>query len=345
MRVGIIGGGPAGLYLAKYLSKYNHLVTIFEKESGIGGMYKYAQLPPNKLDSFKKIISSKNVKLVDNCEINRENFAKIENDFDAFVLATGGKPVRHNFRSKNILYAIDVIKEPKNIGKNVLILGMGNVSMDLIRLLFRERNFGVKSIDVVTRSSVDNSKFTNSELRDVVALEDIKITVIEKYIKPSSIKSMIAYLYSKIRQYFVHTKSGNELKKVDLAKESVSDYDQRLLTNTILSDRIKDRRRQILANIPNNTSSRSLRLIFNTNVESIQESGNSFKAKFKNGLKKTYDTVISSMGFRSNPMRLNTTKPVFKVGWCDKPTGNINDALIQAKLLSLDIDDFLKRKD
>ena len=37
MNIGIVGSGIAGLYLALYLQRHGHRVTVFEAEDRIGG--------------------------------------------------------------------------------------------------------------------------------------------------------------------------------------------------------------------------------------------------------------------------------------------------------------------
>ncbi|KAF9764568.1 Cindoxin reductase [Nosema granulosis] len=314
MRVCIIGAGPSGLYTAKFLAQNNHQVTIFEKSNTIGGLYKYAQIP-KKLDVFKKILLSDKIKVISNVEINEKNFKEIEADFDAFVLASGGLPIYH--KNKDLLEATNVIERimagdtSLKLGQNVLIIGMGNVALDLVKLLFGSFELGlseeikntlkqVRNVDVLSRSTILNGKFTNSVMRDVLGMKDVSIKLIN-----SEHNSLSATNPSEIRRLRMFNKLEEELE--------------------------------------NQTGSRSLSLVFSRQIQDIKRKGSLFTVNFCNGLTKAYDTVISSFGFVSNAIKLDTNKPVFKIGWCTTPRGNVSEAYNQAKLLSIELDQKLNK--
>ncbi|KAK6090831.1 hypothetical protein P3W45_000076 [Vairimorpha bombi] len=281
MKVCIIGAGPSGLFLAKYLSPHVESVSIFEKDKSIGGMYKYSQHP--KFGVFKNILNMKNVHLIKNFEINTENFGEVENQFDKFVLATGGVP-NHNPES-GFINAIDVITKKislDNLRSDICIIGMGNVSIDLVKLLLNK----ARRIDVCSRKSLFDSKFGNAEMRDLIDTEDLKINLIN------------------------------------------SD----LILNGNLSNH--DRRRYEMFNKSQNSSSKVVNLRFNTEIKDVKKINGKYILKFNSGDEIAYDSVISSFGFKPNKINLETRKPVYRIGWCEKSKGNINDALFAAKQLA-----------
>ena len=49
-KVGVIGGGPAGLTAAYQLSKQGYAVDLFEADAAVGGMCKTIELWNNKVD-------------------------------------------------------------------------------------------------------------------------------------------------------------------------------------------------------------------------------------------------------------------------------------------------------
>lgn len=334
MKVCIIGAGPSGLYLSKFLSQSNHFVTIFEKENTIGGLYRFSQLPESKLNGFKNILKSKNIELFLNTPINQHNFKDIEPNYDAFVIATGGVPVSNPFGNENIMDAVDVIKritmddKKLHIGRNVLIIGMGNVSLDLVKLLFGGFSHGlqenlikeIKNIDVTSRSNLLDSKFTNPVMREVIDLKNISIKV---HSDDKQTYNLLVNIYTKMSQMI----------------RSIFRLNQKS-TNVI--SRSQRSRMNMFNMIDSKPGDRSLNLLFNTQINEIKQTDTSFRVVFNNGLTKTYDTIVSALGFRSNPIKLDTKKPVYKIGWCSIPRGNISDALNQAKILSLDIENALK---
>lgn len=174
MKVCVIGAGPSGLYVSKFLASYVDKISIFEKSKAIGGHYKYSQNP--KMKSFLRILENRNVNLITNYKINKKTFPKIEKDHDVFILATGGK--EKYFKNKITINGLDILKnriDLKSLGNNVCILGMGNVSLDIIRKIYKF----VSKIDVFSRSNIMDSKFTINEMRDLINQNVFKIKIKE----------------------------------------------------------------------------------------------------------------------------------------------------------------------
>lgn len=281
MKVCIIGAGPSGLFLAKYLSPNVESVSIFEKDKSIGGLYRYSQNP--KFNVFKKILNMKNVQLIKNFEMTQEKFKEIENKFDKFVLATGGVP-NHNPKS-GFISAIDVITNKISIdslGTDVCIIGMGNVSIDLVKIILNK----IRNIDICSRKNLFESKFGNAEMRDLIDTRDLKINLIN---------------------------NDMELHK------NLSDH---------------HRRRYDLFNKSQNSSSKVVNLRFNTEIKDFKKVNGKFILKYNSGEEVSYDSVISSFGFKPNTIKFETEKPVYRLGWCENAKGNIKDALFAAKQLA-----------
>ena len=47
-----------------------------------------------------------------------------------------------------------------------------------------------------------------------------------------------------------------------------------------------------------------------------------------------FDHIISCIGFIPNKIEIETSKPIYYVGWCNIPKGNIGTAMIDAKEIS-----------
>lgn len=245
-------------------------------------MYRYSQNP--KLNIFNKISKLKNIKLINNFEMNQEKFKKIERNFDKFVLANGG--VLNYNSTFGFINSLDVIKQKvysKDLGPKICIIGMGNVSIDLVKILLKEN----RSIDVCSRKNLFESKFGNAEMRDLINNnEDIQINLIN-----------VGTISEKYKNDF-------------------------------------ERRRYEMFRNTAKPSLKKLNLRFNTEIEEFIKKGGKYLLKFNTGEEIAYDSVISSLGFLPNELELKTKKPIYKLGWCDVPRGNINDALYSAKKLA-----------
>lgn len=275
MKVAIIGGGPSGLFLAKYLSKHANSITIYEKSGTFGGMYNYSYNP--KLNIFKNILNTKNIDFKPNFEITESNFKTIEPYYDKFVLAIGGVP---NFNeNSSYINALDIIKNKVSInslGKKVCIIGMGNVALDVCRKIITK----VNEIDIISRGGLYISKFGNNVMREILNLANFKGHNISL---PSNLK---------------------ENRRYNL-----------LNNNNIKIDKTKN----------------NINLFFDTSIKKVTKINGKYVVEFNNGCEHKYDSIITSFGFKANQLKINTDKPVYKIGWCDIPFGNISDAVQSAK--------------
>ena len=90
-RVAVVGGGPAGLSCAYYLSVMGHDVTIYEARHKLGGMLRYGipnyRLPHERLDAEIQWILDCGIQV--KCDTKVENLAVLRKDYDAVYLAIG----------------------------------------------------------------------------------------------------------------------------------------------------------------------------------------------------------------------------------------------------------------
>ncbi|MBR2519145.1 MAG: FAD-dependent oxidoreductase [Selenomonadaceae bacterium] len=159
-RVGIIGGGVAGLTAAWQLRLLGHEVTVFDEANEIGG--KLAQVIPHSRISHDLIVAEVNrieklgVKFVTNCKVDADKFNEICNDFDAVLVTTGGHKARYfPWEGAELLtHGIEFLKainrgEKPQVGKNVVVIGGGNSGMDVATSAYEQGAENVVVVDVV----------------------------------------------------------------------------------------------------------------------------------------------------------------------------------------------------
>ncbi len=134
--IAVIGGGPGGMRTALYLADRGHKVTIYEKEAKLGGAIKHADYIPFKwtLRDYKNYlihqVEKKGIKVVLNTTATPE---MIEDRYDAVIAAVGAEPVIPGIpgaRNENVTVATDAIMNIDKIGKNVVVIGGGEVGVE-----------------------------------------------------------------------------------------------------------------------------------------------------------------------------------------------------------------------
>ena len=161
-KVGIVGGGPAGLTAAFKLVQKGHDVTIVDQMPEMGGMLRYGipeyRLPKAILKTETDAIAALGVKFVNNFKIGRdETFESFRSRFDAVIVANGAwKSSAMRVKGeelKGVWGGIDFLRVAVDggnpeIGDRVAIVGGGNTAMDACRTAVR---LGAKDVYIVYR--------------------------------------------------------------------------------------------------------------------------------------------------------------------------------------------------
>ncbi len=173
-KIAIVGAGPAGLTIAGDLVKMGHDVTIFEALHKAGGVLIYGipefRLPKAIVDAEVNYLEKLGAKIVLNAAIGRlktvdDLFAE---GFHAVFLGVGaGAPVFMNIPGENLsgIYSANEYLTRSNLmkaylfpeydtpiakGKNVAVIGGGNVAMDSVRTALR---LGAENAYIIYRRS------------------------------------------------------------------------------------------------------------------------------------------------------------------------------------------------
>jgi formate dehydrogenase beta subunit len=185
-RVAIVGSGPAGLTAASDLADLGYQVTIFERNPELGGMLSSA-IPPYRLprealkDDIEDVLA-KGVEARTGCEIGKDVTLKdLAARHNAVLIAVGLSLSRSldipGLEGQGVLLALpfldDVIhgRSPE-LGERVLVIGGGNVAIDVAR---SARRLGQEKVEMVCLESAEEMPAWEWEIREAVE-EGIKIT-------------------------------------------------------------------------------------------------------------------------------------------------------------------------
>jgi len=185
-KVAVVGSGPAGITVAGDLAKKGHDVTIFEAFHKAGGVLLYGipefRLAKNIVEYEITQLKELGVKIEYNWVVGRTvdvDELLEEKGFNAVFIGVGaglpnflgiaGEDLNGVFSANeyltraNLMRAFDFPKYDTPIipGKNVAILGAGNVAMDSARTALR---LGAKSVKIVYRRTREESPSRHIEL-------------------------------------------------------------------------------------------------------------------------------------------------------------------------------------
>lgn len=183
--IGIIGSGPSGLSAARDLADFGYSVTIYERHPVLGGMLASA-IPPYRLprEVLKEDIDdviSKGIEVKTNFEIGKDvKFDDFTRKHDAVLIAIGLSQSRSlnipGVEGTGVLLAIPFLEDvafgrKPELGNKVLVIGGGNVAMDVARTA---RRLGVKDVSMVCLESAEEMPAWKWEVDEAVE-EGIKI--------------------------------------------------------------------------------------------------------------------------------------------------------------------------
>ena len=175
-KVAIVGGGPSGLTCAYFCVLMGHEVHVLEMRKQLGGMMRYGipayRFPRERLDEdIRAIVSAGNVTVHTECRIDAEGMRRLSEEYDAVYVAIGaqgGKTLKlDGADAEGVMSAVDLLTKigdddyPDFTGKNVVVVGGGNVAMDCARTSVRA---GAASVTVAYRRRLEDMTALRAEI-------------------------------------------------------------------------------------------------------------------------------------------------------------------------------------
>jgi glutamate synthase (NADPH/NADH) small chain len=181
-KVAIIGSGPAGLASANQLNKAGHSVTVYEKESRVGGLLRYG-IPNFKLDKKKvvqrrvNLMAEEGVEFITDADVGIDiPIKELQDRYDAIIITTGAGSPRdlpiENRDAKGVHFAMEFLgqnnsrvegekfKKSQEIlatDKAVVVIGGGDTGSDCVGTSIRQGAKSVTQIELMPKSPLNRT--------------------------------------------------------------------------------------------------------------------------------------------------------------------------------------------
>lgn len=188
-KVAVVGSGPAGLVVAADLSKLGHSVTMFEALHVAGGVLMYGipefRLPKQIVQNEVDYVTSLGAELRLDSVIGKIDTIDelLAGEYDAVFIGTGaGLPMFLNVPGENLCgiysanefltrtilmkgYLYPEYDTPIRIGKQIAVIGGGNVAMDSARCALR---LGADKVYIIYRRSEEELPARREEVENAM---------------------------------------------------------------------------------------------------------------------------------------------------------------------------------
>ena len=180
-KVAIIGGGPGGLSAAYYLSIMGHDVKVFEQRDKLGGMLRYGipayRLPREILDHEIDGLKLAGFETETNVRIGRDyTLPALRDAYDAIYVAIGAHVDRkigiEGEDTNGVISAVEMLRSigddemPDYTGRDIVVVGGGNVAMDVARSAVR---LGANSVRIAYRRRKVDMTALEEEIEGAIA--------------------------------------------------------------------------------------------------------------------------------------------------------------------------------
>lgn len=186
-KIAVVGSGPAGLTCSAFLARHGAKVSLYEKQEKLGGLLCYG-IPNFRLDSKivqKNIHKILKLGITPYCNFSlktKEQLTKLQEQYDAVFLAIGANcSVKMGLQGENLqgVYGgnelLQTNHHPNYIRKKVVIIGGGNVAIDVARTI---KKLGAKEVLILYRRT---KRQMPAEQKEIEAAEKEGIILKEEY--------------------------------------------------------------------------------------------------------------------------------------------------------------------
>ncbi len=180
-RVAVVGGGPSGLSCAYYLTLMGHKVTVYEEAKQLGGMLRYGipnyRFPRHLLNAEIESILSLGIEVHTGVTVGKDIWIEdLQKEYDCLYIAIGAHQDKKTGipgeDSVNVMSAVEMLRDigddimPDFSGKKVVVIGGGNVAMDVTRSSIR---LGAEKVTCVYRRRVEDMTALPDEITGAMA--------------------------------------------------------------------------------------------------------------------------------------------------------------------------------
>ena len=140
VRVGVIGGGPAGISAAWQLRQAGHRAVVYDQHPDLGGKIREvipkSRIPQDVLDKELQRVKALLETVSLQQPLTSEDLERLRDDFDYLVLATGAQKPRELPLSgqERLIPALEFLRQSHQdqaeVGQKVVVIGAGNVGCD-----------------------------------------------------------------------------------------------------------------------------------------------------------------------------------------------------------------------
>ena len=193
-KVAIVGSGPAGMSVAYYLAHEGYHCTIFESLPVLGGMLAVGipayRLPRSIIEAEFSALRSCGVTVVTGVTIGKDKtLVDLKNEgFSAVFLGPGAHLSRklgvEGEELSGVLHGVDYLRrvnvgETMNLGRNVVVVGGGNVAIDCARTALRT---GSNNVFILYRRSKAEMPASQAEVHHLEE-EGVRIEMLAAPVK------------------------------------------------------------------------------------------------------------------------------------------------------------------
>lgn len=214
-RFAVVGAGPSGLYAVDRLSRLDPVaqIDVFDRYPSPCGLVRYGVAPDHQGTKavsrvLERSLERRNVRFFGNVDIGSDvSLAELREWYDGVLIAVGvGRDRRLGIPGEDLGQVVgswDFIswingrpgddRAPADLSaaRNVVVVGLGNVALDVARLLLKRGDGGssdvmpaaaaalaaapLERVTIVGRGSIEDARFGAAELGELLSLPGIGV--------------------------------------------------------------------------------------------------------------------------------------------------------------------------